>query len=89
MHFKSAADAGHPDAAFELAICYENGEGAKKNPSKAASYYLRAYLLGRPDGAIEVSRLFYWGIGVQRNRALASEIRKLKDVLPGRSNGAK
>lgn len=44
-----AADADVAYACFDLAVCYQKGEGVKKDCSRAAKYYLRAFLLG--DGA--------------------------------------
>ena len=47
-------------ACFDLAICYELGEGVKQDLSKAAKYFLRAFLLGDGNAAGAVERLFYW-----------------------------
>lgn len=57
---RKAADAQVAFACFDLAVCYEQGDGLKKDLSKAAKYYLRAFLLGDRSAAGAIERLFYW-----------------------------
>lgn len=68
-----ASNGGIADAAFDLAVMYERGDGIKKDTKKAARYYLRSFLLGNKDSGASVARLFYWGIGVEVNRGIAKE----------------
>lgn len=75
--FKQAADHDVGYAAFDLAVCYEKGEGVKQDLKKAAAFYLRALRCGDSSAAEELRRLFYWGIGVEKNRAIAEELSKL------------
>ena len=75
--FKLAADHDVGDAAFDLAVCYEKGEGVKQDLAKAAAFYLRALRCGDDSAAEELRRMFYWGIGVEKNRAIAEEFSKL------------
>lgn len=74
---KKAADRDIAEAAFDLAVCYEKGEGVKANASKAAAMYFRAMRCGDKSAAKELRRMFYWGIGVEKNRFLAAEFLKL------------
>ena len=75
--FRQAADHNVAEAAFDLAVCYEKGEGVKQDLPKAAAFYLRALRCGDASAAKELRRMFYWGIGVEKNRAIAEEFLKL------------
>ncbi len=75
---KNAADNDIAEAAFDLAVCYENGQGVKKNKTKAVAMYLRAMRLGDNAAANELYRVFYWGLGVSRCRSIALEFSKFK-----------
>ena len=57
---RKAADAQVAFACFDLAVCYETGVGVKQDLSKAAKYFLRAFLLGDGNAPGAVERLFYW-----------------------------
>lgn len=70
-YLRQAAKQGHPDALYDLAICYEKGAGTRKSEAKAAECYLAALLEGDEQSIYELGRCFYWGIGVQQNRRLA------------------
>lgn len=76
--FKQAAENDVAEAAFDLAVCYEKGEGVKKDLPKAAAFYLRALRCGDESAAEELRRMFYWGFGVEKNRMIASEFAALK-----------
>ncbi|WP_243350388.1 tetratricopeptide repeat protein [Stenotrophomonas acidaminiphila] len=71
--FRQAAENDVAEAAFDLAVCYEKGEGVRKDLSKAAAFYLRALRCGDESAAEELRRMFYWGFGVEKNRMIASE----------------
>ena len=68
---KSAAAANVADAQFELAICYERGEGVRKDDRLAFEWYLRAALRGNAQSVWEVGRCHYFGIGVAQDRRLS------------------
>ena len=68
-----AADNGVADAAFDMGVSYELGVGRKADENKALCYFMRAFLLGDPDAAVEIERLLYWGSATIRNRALSRE----------------
>ncbi|WP_422506591.1 tetratricopeptide repeat protein [Stenotrophomonas sp. GZD-301] len=75
--FKQAAANDVAEAAYDLAVCYEDGEGVRKDLAKAAALYLRAWRCGDVSSAAQLRRMFYWGIGVKANRAIAEEFGKL------------
>lgn len=62
------------DACFDVGVSYETGAGVRKDKEKAAIYYLRAMMLGERQSIEQVGRMFYWGIGVPKSRAVALEI---------------
>jgi hypothetical protein len=68
---RQAAESDIPDALYDLAICFEEGRGVRKNLDKAANLYLRAALHGHKQSVYEVGRCYYYGIGVEKNRATA------------------
>jgi uncharacterized protein len=68
---KQAAEAGVPEALYELAVCYEAGEGVRKNPSAAAGLFLQAALLGSAVSAHEIGRCYYYGVGVMEDKRVA------------------
>lgn len=69
-----AADSFVSDACFDVAVSYETGEGIRKNIRKAVIYYFRAMMLGEKQSITEIGRIFYWGIGVNKNRDIAKEL---------------
>ena|ERR1700749_2793 len=68
---RKASDGGVADAAYDLAVSYEKGIGIRKSEARAFELYVRAALLGDAQSHHEVGRMYYWGIGVARNRWLA------------------
>jgi TPR repeat protein len=75
---KRAADQDIADAAFDMGVSYEKGVGVRQDPSIAVAYYLRAFRCGHGAAVKELERMFYWGIGVEKNRRLAKELAKLE-----------
>lgn len=69
--FEVAADAKLPDALFDLAVCYERGDGVEKNPGKAFLLYLDAAVRGDKQAVFEVSRCYTFGIGVLEDAEVA------------------
>ena len=68
-----AANNGIADAAFDMGVSYELGIARKADEQKALCYFMRAFLLGDQDAAVEIARLLYWGGPTVRNRALSRE----------------
>ncbi len=78
---KLAAKADIAAAHFDLAVCYETGQGIKKNERTAFRHYLAAALNGDNDSFAEVGRCFYYGIGVSLDRKAAEVCFRRADAL--------
>jgi TPR repeat protein len=68
---KKATEGGVADAAHDLAVAYEKGDGVKKSLNQAFELNMYAALLGDAQSFYEVGRMYHYGIGVSRNRRLA------------------
>ena len=68
---KKATNGGVADAAHDLAVAYEKGDGVKKSLKQAFELNMYAALLGDAQSFYEVGRMYFYGIGVSRNRRLA------------------
>jgi TPR repeat protein len=68
---REAAEGGHAEAAYDLAVCYEKGAGVKKSEKKASRLYLKAALLGDKQSIYEVGRCYWHGLGVRRDQVIA------------------
>ncbi len=71
---KAAAAQKNPDAEYDLAFCYEVGEGGlAKDPTMAPFWYRRASTHGDIQSMTELGRCYYYGIGIKRSlvRSLA------------------
>ncbi|MDR6840310.1 tetratricopeptide repeat protein [Pseudoxanthomonas sacheonensis] len=75
-----AAEGFIPDACFDVAVSYETGKGIRKNLRKAGIYYFRGMMLGEKQSIAEVGRLFYWGIGLPKNRDIAKELLNFRET---------
>lgn len=71
---RKAAEANVSSAAFDLAVCYELGQGVRRNINQAAALYLRSFLLGDIDAAVELERVLYWEKNLKIGRNLSKEI---------------
>ncbi|KAI8815072.1 HCP-like protein [Cladochytrium replicatum] len=60
-------------AFVELARCYQQGWGVKKDKSKAAYYLEIAAKLGDPDAQVEMADLYMRGDGVRKDKAFAAK----------------
>lgn len=65
------AEAGNPDAQFNLALLYENGLGVARNDIEALAWYRRAAELGDPGAQRNVGVFYAFGRGVAPNDVLA------------------
>jgi TPR repeat protein len=70
---REAAERNISSAAFDLAVCYELGIGIRKNIEEASRYYLRAFLFGDVEGAVELERVLYWESDLSAGRKLSKE----------------
>lgn len=78
---REAADENVAFAAFDLAVCYERGEGVKRDFAQAARYYLRAFLFGDIQGAGAVERLLFWKKEALAGRKLSREFGRLLESM--------
>ena len=68
-----AANNGIAVAAFDMGVSYELGVGRKADEKQALCYFMRAFLLGDLDAAVEIERLLFWRGPMVRNRRLSRE----------------
>lgn len=66
-----AANADIAESHFDLAVCYETGEGTKKNEKLAYRHYVAAALAEDKQALVEVGRCHYFGIGTKKAVELA------------------
>ncbi|MFY0254335.1 tetratricopeptide repeat protein [Chitinophaga sp. 30R24] len=71
-YFLISIEGNYSNAYFDLAVCYENGDGVKKSFKKAFECYLNAALLGDKQAIYEVGRCYYYGIGISKNEGIAN-----------------
>ena len=61
------AVAGNASAEHNLGFMYEKGYGVARNPSIAASWYKKSADQGYPAGQLALGRLYFEGVGIQRD----------------------
>ena len=66
-----AAEKKIPEALFDLAVCYEEGDSVKKNLRKAFALYMDAALQGDNQAVFAVGRCYFYGIGISKNKLVA------------------
>lgn len=59
--YERAAKKGDPDALYELALCYEEGEGTAPCPQKAGELFLKAAERGHVGAQFRLAMLYYEG----------------------------
>jgi len=59
--------AGDASAESNLGFMYEKGLGVPRNPAAAVSLYRKAANQGHPPGQFALGRLYYEGVGLQRD----------------------
>jgi len=69
--FQKAAETGHADSQFKLALQYQRGEGVRRNYSFALHWYFRAAEKGHPIAMNNIGVLVDHGNGVRANNAQA------------------
>ncbi|WP_419758262.1 tetratricopeptide repeat protein [Acidisoma sp.] len=70
--WSAAARAGNANAAFDLGLLYDLGDGVSPNASTAFRWYRRAAEAGIGAGALNVGVMYDSGRGVRRDRAEAA-----------------
>ena len=69
--YLNAAQAGLPEAAFNIAVLLDSGRGVEKDVALAATWYARAAAQGHGRAAYNLGQLYETGDGVPRNADLA------------------
>ena len=69
--FRRAAEAGLPEAEFNVAAMLDSGRGTAQDPAGAALWYGRAAIHGSRRAAYDLGQLYESGEGVPRNADLA------------------
>jgi TPR repeat protein len=70
--YRRAADAGLPEAEFNVAVMLDSGRGVGKNLTEAANWYGRAAARGNRRAQYNLALLYDAGEGVPHNAALAT-----------------
>lgn len=82
-YLEAASTKMHPGALFDLGVSYEQGEIRNKDESKAFRSYLLSMIFGDKSAIYEVARCFYYGIGVNKDRAVYEILMMADDHIKG------
>lgn len=74
---ESAAKAGDLDAAVDLGVRHETGDGVAKDPQKSYALYCRAAKYGHAQGLYHLGRAYAGGSGVAKDERVAAAMLKL------------
>lgn len=81
QEFGVASELGHPNAQYQLAMCYINGEGIEQDMNEAILLLSRASEKDHPEAIYELGCLCWSGYCVDKNRHDAIELfRKAADL---------
>lgn len=70
--WQAAANAGDPVAQYNLAVAYVSGPPPLRNEAGAAAWFLRAAGQGFVPAQIDLGRLYWLGLGVERDHEAAA-----------------
>ena len=67
--WRDAAAKGHPDAMYNIGVCYVEGRGVEQDYEVALRWFRKAAAKGQPDAMYNVGifRVCYWIHGVTNN----------------------
>ena len=68
---RRAAELGHPEAAFNVAVMMDSGRGTPRDEAAAAIWYARAAARGVRRAAYNLGQMYESGEGVPENASLA------------------
>ena len=77
---EQVADAGDPQAQYELGEFYYSGKQAPKDLAKALNWFGKASLQGQADAQYRLGGMFFHGEGVAANRVQAYILLKIAAV---------
>lgn len=72
--FETASNQGDAKGMYDLALCYQKGEGVDKNEKKAFQLLLRASDKGYDEAKFQLAECYYWGKGTKMDRERAQEL---------------
>ena len=75
--FKKDAKKNAREALYNLGLMSENGNGVLKDYQEAVRYYNKAILAGSTSAKCALSRLYVYGLGVDKNMKKAKKLSKM------------
>lgn len=72
--YRKSAELGSPAAQYNLAVCYQDGEGVGQDYDQAIYWYGKAAAQGDADSQRNLGVLYYNGDGVEQDFAKAFEL---------------
>ncbi len=84
--YRRAAEAGLPEAEFNVAAMLDSGRGTAADVAQAATWYARAAMHGNRRAAYNLGQLYAAGEGVPRNVALARAWFAASDLAAARAH---
>ena len=71
--YRKSADQGYGEGLYNLAVCYERGQGVRQDPELAAMYYMKAAEKGLSQAMYNLAQFYLQGVGVKKNRQEAEK----------------
>lgn len=72
-----AAKQDHPNAAYNLAVMYQKGDGVEENPEQTIYWYEKAVKAGLPNAAYNLGMIYFEGRIVEKDEKKAKELWQL------------
>lgn len=86
--YKKAADTGHTESRYNLAVCYRNGRGVARDDKEAVRLYRLSAAQGFPQALSNLGSCYLKGNGVEKNEVeafayftLAAETREVARTI--------
>ena len=84
--YRRAAEAGLPEAEFNVGVMLDSGRGTATDVAQAATWYARAAMHGNRRAAYNLGQLYEAGEGVPRNPELARAWFAASDLAAARAH---
>ena len=69
--YQKAAELGHVEAMYNLAVAYFQGDGVQQNYQKAQAWYQKAADMGHASAKYNLGSMYFYGQGVDANQSHA------------------
>ncbi|WP_227546274.1 tetratricopeptide repeat protein [Moraxella catarrhalis] len=69
--YQKAAELGHVEAMYNLAVAYFQGDGVQQNYQKAHAWYQKAADMGHASAKYNLGSMYFYGQGVAANQSHA------------------